>query len=141
MPDLQGFVDAQKRLRDAMGTDVTFRLPVDPEWPGGTAVDENGKPFDPTIDPLPGTGGFTEVVKRCSLVQGLVRAAADFAENEAAGMFRSEKVVLGLDPTDYAAVAEATEVVVGDVTYSITQSIIDPAMSLNARWLFYGEAK
>lgn len=54
-PNLDGFIDAQRRLRDKLGRDVTFFTPVAPTYDAAlssAAFDpETGFPFDPTIEP------------------------------------------------------------------------------------------
>lgn len=51
-PDMLGFRDAQRKLRDQFGEDVTFFMAEQLTYPAGTAVDpETGEPYDPTIEP------------------------------------------------------------------------------------------
>lgn len=53
VPDLAGFRDAQTRLVQGLGTDVTFSFSASATYPSAAYIDlETGKPLDPTIAPL-----------------------------------------------------------------------------------------
>lgn len=51
-PDLAGYQAALLLKRDALGSEVTFRFPKTVTWPEGTVLADNGRPFDPLIDPV-----------------------------------------------------------------------------------------
>ena len=51
-PDLDGFAEAQGRLRQMIGVDAVFLVDGEPIWPAGTPIDpETGKPYDPFLEP------------------------------------------------------------------------------------------
>lgn len=84
-PDYSGFVEAQDRLNEVLGEDVTF-IAVEPKvWPPGTALDpETGEPFDPIVKPDSG-GGEVATVVRCTPIEGAVRGS-DETEVSASGL-------------------------------------------------------
>lgn len=69
-PDLQGFRDAQVRLNDELGEDVTF-IAIEPKvyGPGVTLDPETGDPFDPIQQPISG-GGEIATVLRVTPIEG-----------------------------------------------------------------------
>lgn len=142
-PDIPGFADAQNRLRQQLGVDAVFLIRVPAVYPAGTQLDDDGTPFDPTVEPESG-GDFATMTKRCSIVQGMLRMAArgrDESADRPAGIFQGETIVLGLASTDKVDVEDASEVVAGSITYAITDLALDPAFNIDARWLVFGEAK
>jgi hypothetical protein len=67
-PDLTGFVDAQRRLRDKLGRRVTFFTPTASEYALDVALDpETQRPFDPTIEPV--ASGYASAVVQASVVK------------------------------------------------------------------------
>lgn len=143
-PDLEGFREAQELLRQELGQDVTFHIPIPKVWPPGTAIDrETGEPFDLTVEPVSG-GGDEDVIKRCSVKNQLVGGnlgGEGAGADKPGGVFLNETVGLGLSAGDYGDIETATEVTVGDVRYRITQMVLDPALNLNDRYLIFGEAE
>lgn len=67
--DVQGFRDAQRRLRDQLGRVVKFYTPepskYDPALPSGAFDPETGNPYDPTIKPL--SSGYVVASAKCSV--------------------------------------------------------------------------
>lgn len=122
-PDIAGFQDAMRRLRTATGRDVTFHIPVAPQWPAGTQLDpETGEPYDPTVKPTTG-GGFTDVVKHVGVVykdESRLRPGADTQET-AIGPRSGMDEILDLDILDYLDVQDATEVSDLDARYRIVE--------------------
>jgi hypothetical protein len=138
-PDITGFFDAQRRLREATGVDAAFRLRTAYVWPSGTQLNpETGSPFDPTVKPVSG-GDIQEVVVRCSYVTNLVRSG-DPSE-EPGGAFREADIVLGLPAERRADVEGAAEVEVADVLYRIAEIMPDPTFNDVQRYLVFGEAR
>lgn len=75
-PDLAGFTDAQKRLREAFGERVTFVKPGVKTYPAGTKLDpETNEPMDPLIDPI--DAPETRVVVNCNVAYRTQPAEAD----------------------------------------------------------------
>jgi hypothetical protein len=141
LPDIDGFFEAQDRLREATGTNVRFLVPVDPVWPEGTQLDpETDLPYDPTIVPESG-GDDTEVVIRCSTLTQLVNAQmSDATEERAGGVFRGESAALGFAPADLPLVQAARRFVLGDLTYRVTDMVADEKFNRIGRYMVFGEA-
>lgn len=125
-PDLEGFREAQTRLRLQFGEDIAFSGETAPTWPIGTPIDpETDEPYDPTIEPT--SGGVMTVIGtiRCSIVfrpMGLSRRGIDDdIQTTAVGNFEEGAVVLIADPDDYATVDTATQFDCHDETYIIAQ--------------------
>ena len=146
-PDLQGFRDAQRTLREQFGEDITFAAPASATWPAGTPIDpETSKPYDPTIEPEDG-GEMADVgTIRCSIVyrpMGLSRRGiADDIQTTAVGNFEEGAVVLIADPTEYAdaGIEDATQFVVHGETYAVSQTEDDQlGPGDTQRVLIYGE--
>lgn len=140
-PDIAGFAEAQHRLRQELGIDVTFGIPVAPVWPDGTPLDpETGRPYDPTVDPASG-GGTTAVTKRVALVFRPIRVNVEdpLDGDVRSGLRRDESIALAIDTADYLDVRNATEVAVGDIDYKVTEIIEDPGP--DDRYIAFGEAR
>lgn len=125
-PDFEGFADAQDRLRENFGHDLTFYIPQDETYPAGTALDpETGKPYDPTIEPESG-GDFATVVVRCSVVSrpmGLSRRGTeDDVTLQAIGWVEDGGIVLICSAEDFGEISDATEVEYADERYVIRQT-------------------
>lgn len=139
IPDLAGFRAAQRTLRQELGVDVTFRIPVAPVWPVGTQIDpETGRPYDPTIEPQSG-GNTTPVVKHGSLIFRPITTDDNVAENEPIGPRRDKMLALAIEVEDYAAIANASDVTVEDRDYKVREILRDPG--LDDRYIVYAEAK
>lgn len=104
-PNLAGFRDAQRRLRDAFGQDVTFRWPPTETWPEGTALDpESGRPHDPVVKPVT-SAPRSEVVK-ADVASSPGRK--DNSDTTAFGELEVGDILLILNLEDGAVVAGAT---------------------------------
>lgn len=96
-PNLTGFADAQERLRDKLGLDITFYWPLAMTWPAGTQLNpETGRPFNPTV--VPTASGEASASVRCSVIHrpfGLSRTGIeDQQTTTAVGMLSDENVGL-----------------------------------------------
>lgn len=104
-PDLTGFREAQRRLRDAFGQDVTFHWPPTQTWPEGTRLDpESGQPYDPTVKPVASA-------PRSAVVKADVASSPgrkDSTDTTAFGELEVGDVLLIVNPEDALAVAGAT---------------------------------
>lgn len=139
VPDVSGFVEAQARLRDVLGTDVTFYVPTEIVWPAGTAIDpETGRPYDPMAEPESG-GDFTEVVKRVGLVFNPVPDEAPTGADVRGGLRRDGNVAFSIDAADYPDIQGATEAETGGIRYRITG--IEDDAGPDDRYIAFGEAK
>jgi hypothetical protein len=73
-PDTDGFRDAQDRLIEGLGEDVTFITPEPKVYAPDVMLDpETGEPFDPIAEPISG-GGETAVTLRVVPIEGHQRA-------------------------------------------------------------------
>lgn len=126
-PDIAGFRDAQDRLIDMLGQDVTFRLRRTPQYPPGTRLnDETGRPYDPTVKPVAGTDGFDEEVVRCSVVyRPIVRTPEAPHETTWAGVRGTERMAVTFKAVDYVRVREADVAVVNGIDYRVTEMVPD----------------
>jgi hypothetical protein len=96
-PDLEGFRQAQIRLREKFGRDCIFLTPIEREWPLGVPLNtETGRPFDPTIEPSDG-GGFASASMRALVIDSPPEGETT---RTPAGWFEEGHMVLSLDIED-----------------------------------------
>lgn len=141
LPDIAGFKAAQQRLREHMGVEVTFRIPTDPVWPAGAALDpQTGRPYDPTVEPESG-GDFTNVVKTVALVFRPIKVNVEdpIGDEVQGGIRHGESIALSMSVDDYADVSEAIQVNLQGTEYRVMSMIVDPG--LDDRYIAFGEAK
>lgn len=140
-PDLEGFREAQERLRQNLGQEITFLVSSEKVWPEGTAIDpESGEPFDPTIDPETG-GDITEVVITCIVVSRLIRGEPNEAGIEGPqGVARGESAALIVGTADLVEIEGATDFILNDITYGI-QEITSDGLTGVDRYICFGEAR
>lgn len=140
-PDLAGFADAQRRLRELFGVDAVFLIPNAATWDAGEPVDpETGRPYDPFATPTTG-GDFAQVTVRVSFVSrplGSTRSAAGEIGASPIGNIDESVAALILDVDDYDAVKNATRVVVNDHEWKIEQFRHDELAAMK-RWLVFLE--
>lgn len=141
-PDFTGFRDAQVRLRDNFGHDLSFYTPVAASYASGVALDpESGDPYDPTLSPTSG-GGFTATTVRVSVVarpMGLSKHGIDDdARKTAIGWLERGALVLVVEPEDWPLVSAATEVEYANERYAIRQTDHDYLGPVD-RYLIYAE--
>jgi hypothetical protein len=136
-PDLEGFAEAQSRLRSLFGEPVVFINPPELVWPPGTKLDdETGMPYDPTIEPA-----STETDNR--LAKGDVAARpfnAEDVEFAAPGMVEREHVMVAMDMPYASAASGATAFMVRGSEYKLTSSRPDGVGALQ-RFLAFGRRK
>lgn len=118
-PDVQGFIEAQERLNDLLGEDVTF-IALEPKvWPAGTQLDpETNEPFDPIIKPDSGGGEIATVV-RCTPIEGAIRAQ-DPTRISPSGVRDTEELVFSVKWYDTPLVANAVYVDHNGERYHVT---------------------
>jgi hypothetical protein len=119
-PDLSGFIERQDFLRSAFGVDVTLRTPAAPTWDPAEPIDpETGRPYDPFAVPTSGEG-FTE-----ETVTALVIDPLGVGEDETvvgpAGRASTDVMILSFGIEDRAAVQAATEAIVRESRYRISE--------------------
>lgn len=133
-PDHAGFADAQGRLREMQGRDVTFLGPKVQTWPPDTPLDDDGQPYDPFVAPQ--TEAQSEAIVRCSVA---FRAqGSDAGGEEAAGPmgWMDRQHVLLVAPIASEGVVHDQFRLDGD-TYQITGTARD-AIGPVTRFLVYG---
>ena len=142
-PDMDGWRDAQNRLRVALGQDITFKVPIPAVYAAGVQLDpENGRPYDPTIKPESG-GGTTDVIVRVSVVSRPIRAARpedDVDSGSAAGPMLTPPILLLVGVTDSPTIQDAVSFVYDGRNFAITDIIADGLTRVD-RYIVYGEAK
>lgn len=127
-PDIQGFKDAQSRLRNTLGTDAAFTVHTGPAvYPPGTKVDpETGRPYDPTIRP---TSVPTSVrTHKVAVVPRQPGGRVDEARSTFGGLRRGDIVTIEMDPAVYADVESAVEVVIKGLRFKIAEAHADPGL-------------
>lgn len=125
-PNFEGFADAQARLRENFGHDLSFFIPALATWPAGVELDpETGEPYDPTIEPETG-GDFAAVTVKAAVVSrpmGLSRRGIDDSTKRTAiGWMEEGGIVLIVDADDWSLIEDATEVEYADERYTIRQT-------------------
>lgn len=121
-PNTTGFLGAQASLRDQLGAPVSFKVPVAPAWPGGTKINpDTGEPYDATIKRT--NAPFTEVVKTALIIlkQGSPLRPQSDTQTVALGEMSGMDIIIDLDAGDYAAVKDASEMIVAGLEYRIRE--------------------
>lgn len=134
--DAAGLADAQRRLRDKLGVDVTFTTTGAATWPAGTPLDpETSRPYDPFLEPdVPGSE--TAVTIRCSFVHRPL--VGDDPAATPIGPGDRGSAVLIVDIDDYPAVKDARRAQVGVEAWDVQDWRFDTALGVD-RWLAYLE--
>jgi hypothetical protein len=141
-PDTPGFIEAQERLIDQLGTDVDIHTRVAPVYAADVQIDpESGEPYDPTAVPTSG-GGFTTVTVRAATVRRLIaRGGPDEVEDSPGGVVRQAHAAIAVKVTDHAAVADADEATLATMRYRITDVVAEQIRGTIYRYVVYLEAK
>jgi hypothetical protein len=136
-PDLEGFGEAQKQLRDAFGEPIVFINPPTRVWPPGTKLDdETGEPYDPTIEPA-----LTQTDNRLAKGDVATRPfSAEDVEWAPAGMVEREHVMVAMDLPYASAASAATSFMVRGAEYKVSSSRPDGVGALQ-RFLTFGRRK
>lgn len=101
-PDLAGFRDAQRRKRQLLGEVVVFLGEVTATFPSGTALDTDGRPYDPTVEPE--TTAQASAAVRCGVVARPTAAFGSEEQPSQAGIFETAHLVLLADIEDRALI-------------------------------------
>lgn len=140
MPDIQGFVDAQRQLVDVMGTDVDFEIPVAKVYDPSVALDpETGEPYDPTEVPTSG-GGATHRTVKCGVVRQSITPNDPIFQGPS-GVRRTEDCALIVKPELQVLVTDATAFNLNGIPYKLTEWLPDSVANTEHRWIAFGEAK
>lgn len=101
-PDLEGYKDAQARLRANFGQAVPFFIPTPTVWPPGVPTDENGVPLDPEVAPL--ASGFVTASGRCNVTsRPIVRTLEMPTTASPIGLKDRSRLVLIADHDEFVA--------------------------------------
>lgn len=90
-----------------------FLFPQTKGYPPGTALDQEGQPLDPTIEPLEETG------KDPVTIPCAVEFEQAKAEELPVGAFRPTKATITILDTHFQQIVDATDVVLGGDKYQI----------------------
>jgi hypothetical protein len=118
-PDREGFMDAQRRLREKLGRDVCFYTPLPEAFAFASASGkfdpETKLPYDPQdLAIASGASGFASAVVRCSVVfQPLTTIRRSETERTALGIRSRHNKDLIADIADLDAVKDADFFIVG----------------------------
>lgn len=140
-PDLDGFTDAQRRLRGAFGEEIVFLFPEEVTWPPDTAIDpETGRPYDPVIEPS-GSTQPTATVK-CNVVFKAINRAGISGEAEATavGWLEAGNMMLIADITDRATIDGAVRFQARDELWDIHSTLEDGIGGVQ-RYLVFGRKR
>lgn len=140
LPDIAGFVDAQERLRESLGNDVTFKIPQEKVWPDGVQLDpETGEPYDPTVVPVSGAD-FDEVERKVTVVFRPIHPnVEDPVDDQPAGVMHRESAALIASPAVYADIEDAAFFVLNGMEYRVTSIDPDGIVGID-RYIVFGEA-
>lgn len=141
-PDLAGFVDAQQRLRDNQGEDITFFYPVEVTFAPGTPIDaQTGRPYDPMVEPVASAQASGMI--RCGVAfRALSRSGTGTGEADvgAAGYFDTDHVMLNAPIYAASAASAAVSFVARGEQYKVTAQK-DDGIGVVARRLIYGRRR
>lgn len=133
-PDVDGFRDAQNKLVEALGEDVSFIILEDKVYAPGVPLDpETGEPFDPIIEPISG-GGETAIVLRVVPVEGGLRPN-DETQVQPLGLVDTTEPSFIVLSGDYPLIEDAVYVDHDGERYHITDIKND-----DDRYIVYTEA-
>lgn len=139
-PDVPGFIAAQERLIDLMGTDVTFHVRTPKVYDDAVQLDpQTREPYDPTQVHTSG-GDEVDTQLRVGTVRRLLDAGADDDVSESAGgVMRADRAALAVKVGDFPAVETATEVTIAGERYRITDMAAEQINSTIFRHVVYLE--
>lgn len=116
-PDIAGYAEAQARLRAKMGRPVAFFTPEPTTWPEDVVFGEDGRPLDPTVQPL--ASGFASASVNCNVAAKTGRTFDPPADDGPLGLIGHRSLLLILDEEDFPEIADATECEVFSSRYTI----------------------
>jgi hypothetical protein len=136
MPDKLGFADAQQRLRDKLGLDITFFGPLQAVYPPGTSIDpETDLPYDPML--IPTSSGQASAIVRCSVVHRPLTLPASHGEESAEGWGSHDDVSLIMAADQAPTVASATSFMYAEHLFTIRTTMFDGIGDIQ-RYLIHG---
>lgn len=133
----EGFADAQSRLRDKLGMDVTFYGPTEAIYDSSVPLDpETGAPHDPMTAPTASAAASATV--RCSIVQRPFGGQESQGEDSAEGWGSHNDVGLIMSADDGARLGSAVAFGYADHLFTIRTTMFDGIGDLQ-RWVVHGE--
>jgi len=133
-PNVDGFAEAQERLRIALGEDVAFHVPIAATWPPDVEIDQQtGMPYDPTVDPISG-GGESDILLHVLPVQRPIQTGDDVIEG-AAGVRQDETIAFRMVEADHVLAEDAIAATYHGIRYRLTEIVDD-----GDQWIAFGEA-
>lgn len=141
-PDVSGFIDAQERLIDQLGTDVTFHVKTPKVYDPAVQLDpQTREPYDPTAVATSG-GGEVDTQLRVGTVRHLLDSGAnDGVDDRAGGVMRSDRAALAVKVGDFASIEAASEVTIAGERYRVTDTTAEQIGATVYRHIVYLEAK
>lgn len=110
---------ARERFRERFGQAVLFHVPVDSQYPAGTAVNSAGKPLDPTVEAGSG-GGWTDASGVFNVVVGPVKPD-DGSERSAVGYLPDGEIAVVVPEALFTdSVNDATEITHAGSRFRVT---------------------
>ena len=135
-PDHTGFRDAQRKLREHFGEEITFFGPPIVTYPPDTPIDpQTGEPYDPTIEAVDNVSPEARV--KCDVV---FTTAGPDVEFSAAGTTERTHVMLIADIDDQPAISPAQEFECRGEGYRVTSQKADGIGGLQ-RYLVWGRKR
>lgn len=135
-PDLAGFADAQRRLRQQLGVDAVFEIPGAATWDPAEPIDpDTGRPYDPFATPSSGGAPTTRTV-RCTFASRPI--AGGDPQQSPLGAVDVGQAALIMEAADYQLVQDATRVTVGVEVYDV-QVFRQDIVAGYERWLCFLE--
>lgn len=118
-----------------------FHLRRAPQYPPGTRLNDEGRPYDPTVKPVAGTDGFDDEEVRCAVVYRPIKGS-DEAEDETtwSGVRRNQSMAVAMKVVDYPRVADADEATVNGIDYKVTEIVPDGLTEVQ-RYIAFLEAR
>lgn len=140
-PDIEGFADAQKRLREHFAETITFLEHRVSDWPAGTPIDpETQRPYDPVVEADSTTR--PEHVVECNVVFKAINRAGVSGETDAGplGWNDTSHVMLIADISDEETITGCEDFILREEVYKITATKPDGIGSVQ-RLLIYGRKR
>ncbi len=141
-PNVAAFLDGDVRLRTQLGSPCIFQIPVAPEWPGGTKINEDtGEPYDPTI--VRTNAEFTEVTITVLIIlkQGSPLRPQSDTRTTALGDVSGMDLILDVAEADWPTIEAATELKLNGLDYHIREQKPFSVAGIRYRRLIYAEER
>lgn len=142
MPDIAGYIAADKRLRSRFGVTTVFSVPTVPQWPSGTRINpDTNEPYSAMV--VRENEAFTVVSVVCLVIlkeASVTRPQADTRFTEP-GLMSGMDIILDVDADDFPVVQAATEFAYAGRNYKVEEQKPFAMANITYRWLIYGEER